>query len=431
MSAHGILSPSGFNTWGNCPGSVVISRDIPEEPSVHAEEGTKAHELACAIGVARAKGEVDEPKSDDGEMLRCARDWAELTHGYLEGNLGYGFEYRVNLLPVTNREEVGTADFWALQPDGRLVVCDFKYGMGVRVPAERNGQLSIYAAALLAQVNGGINFDGKAKSVELVIFQPRIYSEPSTWDPSNSEFLDFVSDIMFRAEGAEAELARFAKDPKAKLDLRPGEAQCRFCRAKSVCPALRDLVKKEIDADFDVIPIKVDTGEKDPAPVPSPCVPNDPEKLARVLPWLETIEKWCAACRQAAVSRIERGEYVSGWKLVNGRKGARKWSKGAQDKIDHLRLGVKVLYEKKLISPAKAEKLARTGAIGPRQWKKMQELIERGDGSRALVPESDPRPALLFDVADDFKVISQDPAPENKQLENKSNNQADDPLDFI
>lgn len=431
MSAHGILSPSGFNTWGNCPGSVVISRDIPEEPSPHAEEGTKAHELACAIGMARARGDVDEPKSDDGEMLRCARAWAELTHGYLEGNIGYGFEYRVNLLPVTNREEVGTADFWALQPDGRLVVCDFKYGMGVRVPAERNGQLSIYAAALLAQVNGGINFDGKAKSIELVIYQPRIYSEPTCWDPSNSEFLDFVSDIMFRAEEAEAELVGFAKDPKAKLDLRPGEAQCRFCRAKSVCPALRDLVKKEIDADFDVIPIKADPGDKGPSSVPSPRVPNDPEKLARVLPWLETIEKWCAACRQSAVSRIERGEYVSGWKLVNGRKGARKWSKGAQDKIDHLRLGVKVLYEKKLISPAKAEKLARTGAIGPRQWKKMQELIERGDGSRALVPESDPRPALLFDVADDFKVISQDPAPEKKQLENKSKNQADDPLDFI
>ena len=431
MSAHGILSHSGVNIWGNCPGSVVISRDIREEPSVHAEEGTKAHELACAIGMARARGDVDEPKSDDGEMLRCARGWAELTHGYLAGNLGYGFEYRVNLEPVTGRSEVGTADFWALQPDGRLVVCDFKYGMGVRVPAERNGQLSIYAAALRAQVDGGCNFDGKAKSGERVVFQPRLYSEPSTWDPSNSEFLDFVSDIMFRAEGAEAELARFAKDPKAKLDLRPGEAQCRFCRAKSVCPALRDLVKKEIDKDFDIIPIKaepVDKGGK--LVIPEIPVTNDPEKLACVLPWLDTIEKWCAACRQAAVSRIERGEYVSGWKLVNGRKGARKWSKGAQDKIDHLRLGVKVLYEKKLISPAKAEKLARTGAIGPRQWKKMQELIERGDGSRALVPESDPRPALLFDVAKDFEVV-QDPAPEKKQLENKPNNQADDPLDFI
>lgn len=425
--AHGILSPSGYTTWGACPGSVVLCKDIVEEPSPNAEEGTKAHALACACGMARAAGEVSEPTSEDAEMLRCARGWANLTHERVKDSGGYGFEYRVNLKPVTGRAEVGTADFWALRPDGTLSVCDFKYGMGVRVDSERNGQLSIYAAALLAQVNGGINFDGKAKSVEILIYQPRIYSEPSIWNPGNAEFLRFVTEIKSRAESAAAELAKGASDAAA-LDLRPGEAQCRFCRAKPFCPALRDLVKREVEADFDVIPVTANpVNETDPVPNPQLPTPDDPEKLAKVLPWLDTIEKWCAACRAAAAFRIEHGGDVPGWKLVMGRKGVRKWSKGAEAAVSKMVIPVKTIYVKKLVSPTAMEKLARSGEIGPRQWEKIQKLIERGAPSKALVPASDPRPALLFSVADEFDVL---PSPATAE-EKKQEKQDDDPLDFI
>jgi hypothetical protein len=61
----------------------------------------------------------------------------------------------------------------------------------------------------------------------------------------------------------------------------------------------------------------------------------------------------------------------------------------------------------KLISPATAEKLAKAGDIGERQWAKVQELITQKDGVPHVAPESDSRPALeIKPVAEDFDLIA-------------------------
>ncbi len=52
---------------------------------------------------------------------------------------------------------------------------------------------------------------------------------------------------------------------------------------------------------------------------------------------------------------------------------------------------------------ARSEKLAKAGAIGPRQWPKLQGLITQPDGKPSVAPESDKRPALVIAAtADDF-----------------------------
>ena len=44
--AHALLSPSSSHRWLKCPASVALSKDMPDETSEYAEEGTKAHRLA-------------------------------------------------------------------------------------------------------------------------------------------------------------------------------------------------------------------------------------------------------------------------------------------------------------------------------------------------------------------------------------------------
>lgn len=450
--AHGILSPSGWNTWGNCPGSVWLSKDIKEEPSPYAEEGTKAHELACALGLNKSgKAAAPDLSGYDEEMIRCARGWAKLTGDYLEAEgraALFAYECPVDLYPVTGESAQGTVDFWCVQPNGRLVVCDFKYGMGVRVQAERNGQLSIYAAALLMQLNAvGTNQAPAATSVEIVIYQPRISPDPLIWTPTNVEFNDFVyGTIKPAAAKASRQLAMSslkqvegqaftveAEDGcRYEPELNPGEAQCHFCKAKAICPALAKKVSEEIERDFEVIAPPASCGHSGPLPAEQALkVPAQAEQLARVLPWLETIEDWCNACRAAARSRLEQGETIPGWKLVAGRRGPRKWTSEAEETLNAMRLSKALLYEKKLISPAKAEKAAREGLIGIRQWKTMQKLMIQTDGKPALAPASDPRPAIAVSIEDDFEAIpiSEKQSPAAVQQENMP--EGEDPFDFI
>ena len=47
--AHAKLSPSSAHRWLRCPASIEACRDIKDTSSIHAEEGTAAHELAETV----------------------------------------------------------------------------------------------------------------------------------------------------------------------------------------------------------------------------------------------------------------------------------------------------------------------------------------------------------------------------------------------
>jgi len=73
-----------------------------------------------------------------------------------------------------------------------------------------------------------------------------------------------------------------------------------------------------------------------------------------------------------------------------------------------MRLKESEMYDFKLISPTTADKLAKAGTIGPRQWPKLQALITQSTGKPHVAPESDPRPALVLTaVADEFENVAE------------------------
>ena len=102
------------------------------------------------------------------------------------------------------------------------------------------------------------------------------------------------------------------------------------------------------------------------------------------------------------------GSEVPGYKLVAGKKGNRQWSdaKLAEETLKMMRLKESEMYDFKLISPTTADKLAKIGTIGIRQWPKLQELITQKTGSPHVAPVTDSRPALMAKpVADEFEAL--------------------------
>ena len=131
--------------------------------------------------------------------------------------------------------------------------------------------------------------------------------------------------------------------------------------------------------------------------------------LSVALSKVDLIEDWCKAIRTEAERRLFAGEEVPGYKVVAGKKGARAWDKSVDVEalLKTMRLKDDEMYDRKVISPTTAEKLAKAGTIGPRQWGKLQEVITQSEGKPHVAPLSDSRPALeIKPVADDFEKLA-------------------------
>jgi hypothetical protein len=184
-------------------------------------------------------------------------------------------------------------------------------------------------------------------------------------------------------------------------DFVPGEKQCRFCKAKAVCPALAKHVEEKIGADFEALANAAE------ATFDVEMLDND--KLGTIYESLDLIDSWAKAVRGRIEYELLNGNAVPGVKLVQGRRGARQWSstEEAEALLKSMRLKQEQMYNFKLISPTQADKLLAKES--PRRWKKVETLITQRDGSPSVAPESDKRPALVIaPPADDFEVVDPD-----------------------
>jgi hypothetical protein len=250
--------------------------------------------------------------------------------------------------------------------------------------------------------------------VRLVISQPRITRKPSEFDLSVEELEAWGNGAArstvatcINATTSYAEEHRRAEWEKTFLH--PGEKQCKFCPAKATCPALRDEVTASVS---DMVAARPDDFE-DLTPTLAPPADtgiSDAQWLAACLAKADLIEDWVKAVRAEVERRLLAGDTVPGYKVVQGKRGARQWADAAAaEKLlrDTFRLKVEEAYDLKIISPTTAEKLTKAGTIGPRQWTKAQELIVQREGAPHVAPVSDPRPALdIRPVADDFENLA-------------------------
>lgn len=375
MTAHARLSASGSHRWINCPGSVKAEEGFPDTTSLAASEGTAAHELAelVLINGGTCFDWIGKPLPDNNAFT-VDQTMAEYVQEYVDYVVALGgdqeYEIRVDFSEWVP-DGFGTSDALVIK-GSTLYVVDLKYGKGVLVEAEENTQGMLYALGALEEY--GYLYD--IEKVVIVIVQPR-RDHISEWTLSKSDLLKRGEWISQRAE--------LANEPDAKRV--PGESQCQWCKAKATCPALMALTHQTVAADFENLDCMV-----------NPDQLGD-EDLRKALDNKALIVSWFDAVEKHVFSRIEAGEEFKGYKLVEGRS-LRQWRDEGEAAAVLETLLEDDAYERKLLSPSKAEK-----AVGKTKAGELESLIVKPKGKPTLVPESDKRPPIGA-TADDFDFES-------------------------
>lgn len=344
-----------------CPGSVALCAKMPPKPSSkYADEGTLLH---SAMDKILADGVTPE------SLLGMKYEDITLTQELLDEKVYPALKALDEIDPNKEMEyatetRVGFGDFLpgvfgSTDLLGRIgkraFILDWKFGSGVPVPADDNPQLMFYAAAAMRTPEVQWVFD-ECDEIECIIVQP----------PSVKRWVTTTK----RIKAFEQELAmavKISQMPDAPLNA--GD-HCRWCAAKPTCPKMTGLADRALHAKLDTL---------------------DVVQIADYLKKADMLEQWVADVRGLAHQVLDAGKPVPGFKLV-AKRAIRQWvdENEANHWLDGKGLEPDQIYEKKIISPAGAEKLLKKNKIVL-----PQELVVAVSSGSTLVEESDPRPAVL------------------------------------
>ncbi len=356
----------------NCPGSVVLSEGMPSKSSAHADEGTRAHEVAEAL----LRGGTPDG-SVSVEMMEHVMVYVDhvLELGDFRGAVQH-VEVRVK----ATEQIWGTADAIVWAPEtSTLFVRDLKYGAGESVEVVGNLQLKIYALAAL------LTMGYPARTVDVGIVQPR---KPHSDGPVRTisfdavDLLDFHADLLdaeARVLKARGEFAGTNLDAWAPKHLNPTEKGCHWCKAPPKCPAIHRRAQAVAKIAF------------------APSLPYDPLELSKVLDFLPILEGWIKNTREFAYSEAERGHVPPDYKLVD-KVASRKWN--VTPGVVATALGVpvdKVTKPLELLPVGEVEKLA-PGKNKEARAQFLSSMVVKESSGHTLVHVSDKRDAVRVDA---------------------------------
>ena len=433
MSTHAKLSPSGRYRWAACPGSLREEAKHPEQAtsSPAAIDGTHTHTLLeyCiknslwsvekAIGVTltdhegsfivHASRAYRVQEALDYVVKRCG----ELTDAVILS------ESRVNPEYLLGRSDMaGTVDIQIHSvTDGILELIDYKDGMNP-VEVEGNLQLEQYAFGVLAELKIPINLPYPFHTIRNTIIQPKMELRNQ---PIISSHALNVKKLIQDDVGTIILQAKATDDPNAPLV--PGEKQCKYCRAAGSCVARANHALNSAGLVFPSIfdqPVEVrdvaSTSIIDElahqSALSDPNTLSD-DKLRQMIEAVPLIKQMIEKVEEEALRRMKLGISIPGLKVVAGR-GSREWALPEEEMASRLtKMGIPKaeVYETKLISPAKAEKLTwckkdEVKKLSERQLKTLEsEYISKKAGKLTVALESDNRSAVVFDASPLFSAV--------------------------
>lgn len=390
--AHAMFSPSSSKRVCSCPASLALHED--QGTSYDAALGTVAHgihervllgelwDAAEAIGEHHVVEEgsahfefvVDVPMADAvQESVEFVRDViSEMRRDGEEPQLFVEVKADISRwTPIP--DQFGTSDVVIIGKT-KLVVIDYKHGSGIKVDAERNTQLALYALGSLAQYENLHAFE----HIDMRIHQPRMLNY-SRWEQSKQELLQFGDYIAERFELAVSGDAPFG----------PSEGACKFCSVKARCPALAKFTEKLLDGVFD----DLDSAVAQAHPVLPDIRATAEAKLLPVdaLGYLWKSKKlvmgYFEAVQEACERHLLHGEPIPDLKLVEGR-GSREWTDetAARQMLEALGCKKSDVIKVVLVSPAQADDL-----LPKKKREPLQTLIRKLPGKPTVALASDKR----------------------------------------
>lgn len=354
---HAPLSFSASSRWLSCTGSLAYDRDVTERSSnAAADAGTLMHEAAAAILTGNPPPELTE------EQSRIVDEYCRQVYEICDEvgkNHTILIEQRVDYDP---EHAWGTADCIIVSPY-RIDVIDLKTG-GNKVLAAGNTQLMCYAMSALKQFNvypSPIRHKNYPMDVHMHIIQPSI-DWTDTWE------LPVDAHQWTRLAG-ELDDAIWAFK-RGEFNFVPNDSNCQYCKGNGSCKARSDQMHRLAAQDFTVKP-------------PAPKDLGDAE-LARLLPHLDAVIKWCGDVQQHCIDRMTKGQPIPGFKLDQGPT-QRRWADDQKVIVALLAAGVAedVAVRRTPITIGTAEKL-----LG-KKHRIFEEQCKRTEPRSIIVPDLD------------------------------------------
>lgn len=419
MSTHALLSPSKRYRWANCPGSIREEKKYPEESSGPAAiDGTHTHTL-LETSILRSLSPVkfigQRLEDHEGDFIvdadRATR--AGLCFDYIQTRIAEhnGLcevkpETKVNPAWLLGRDDMGgTVDVTIVGGD-TLELIDYKDGLNDAWESAKL-QLEQYAYGVLAGYKIPSNMPYPFTKIRMTVVQPKLALKGGqairSIETTVKELLDNLGTIVSQAHRTD--------QPDAPLI--PGDLQCKYCPVKA-CSARAQKAMESVEMTFPNIQTTNDVvfqaADKDPHTMTD-------QQLAQLLEAAPLVRQMIESAEAEVLDRLKRGIKVPGFKLVNGR-GSRSWSLPEDQMAERLiKMGIPKgeVYETKLVSPSKVEKLKWKAKKGGEEVMKQlterqlatldKDYITKMSGKTTVAPESDSRPAITVDAAPLFAPI--------------------------
>lgn len=395
---HFPFSASGAERWFNCPGSWKLEKMAPVDNSgsdasrlgtaVHAmiEDRMRTMRPAPADALLGLNilldtngdfvrflkpGEVDS----NGYMIKVNQDMvdgAQLcldlvdkildAHPEAEKEGTYFSELKTELI----KDELGgTADIVIIDGDWGCVI-DYKNGRN-HVEIENNLQLQIYALGVMETVKAAENVERWT----LCIVQPNDFSTDKkvrTWKTTTLELSDLYAKLQMNRSACKSDNPEFEAGK-----------WCQWCKANN-CPTKTKSLLKVAQIELDDLPT-VGTSPAVPSVLPGNLT-ND--QLAWVLDNGPMIKKHIERIESEALARMQKGELIPGYKMVEAR---------TQRKITDLEGLEKAaaandwdIWERKISALGKLDKQVPKAELC--------KYVQKPPGAPTWAPETDKRPAI-------------------------------------
>lgn len=412
---HRKFSPSQSERFTLCRGSVnLLQRTPPRPTSKWAEEGTQAHnvlEYALRNSIERAADVLTLAdfayitfENDDKRKEFCASVDDALDYVFallqeidlLHGDAVLFVESEVHP-PVSSApgEASGFCDIAIYSASARrLWVMDYKHGAGIAKAVIGNSQVKQYACGFLFQDNSSVD-PANVDTVTLVIIQPRAFhpdGDIRAYDTTPAALFDYLMELDAIIEDCQR--------PDAPLT--PGEDQCRFCDARTTCPAAEAAALRSISTTFAAVRDVAEPRLPDPKQL-------DVQRLAYIKQSRSLIVGWLDAVDKHIDELMRSGQEVPGFKMVQTRA-EREWYGDDKEVISKLAglIGCTdyELYRVKMPTITDAERMVVEAfkARVPRGRRKQAAedakqamaflTLKQSSGNVTVVPAEDPRPAV-------------------------------------
>lgn len=387
---HSNWGPSSAHRRIACRGSAEAESGVPEDESLDSCEGHMHH--AVLEKVLRGQGNafahvLSEHPGPNGTTLEFTRDQARVVQEVVDRVQ----ELHGRVYPEVKVDlsawipgQFGTSDIGIVLDGGpagprSLRIRDAKFGRGDVVLAERNPQCMLYAAGFWSSVLSedpdiGSDFLRGLEAGDIPVIL-------EVDQPYKANFDAWETDLSTCLRFAEEYAAIYRESQEGPQPRTPGPAQCLYCKGKVGCRPYTNYC-------MEVIGMTVDELESSPpgdlkAKLAEREENMTPEQRARLYLAKSLITKMLDSVEETLRADYMAGRDTGGLKLIPGAS-RRVWAdeKKARDELVR-RFKKEDVVKESLLSPAKVLQLA-----GPRQQKKLQELITRKENKPSLVPEN-------------------------------------------